>query len=172
MGFAQDRVGLGLGSPGEQEHGNKMACCKQGPDGDGFEETHGWLLILRRGLGGSVVNREGKHDCLPSPKLHPLRYELPASCGPSVIDEALATVLLSQTFPTFVPIMHGPVLPLLIVGLGLAGVVLARVLLLPIAKAMQARQGYSDQFVTDLTLALPLSAFILGALAGLIWLVR
>src|SRR3954452_18249461 len=47
MGFAQDRVGLGLGSPGEQEHSNKMACCKQGPDGDGFEETHGWLLILR-----------------------------------------------------------------------------------------------------------------------------
>ena len=43
MGFAQDRVGLGLGGPGEQEHSNKMACCKQGPDGDGFEETHGCL---------------------------------------------------------------------------------------------------------------------------------
>ena len=68
--------------------------------------------------------------------------------------------------------MHGPVLPILIVGLGLAGAVLARVLLLPVAKAMQARQGYSDQFVTDLALALPLSAFIVGILAGLIWLVR
>ena len=45
-------------------------------------------------------------------------------------------------------------------------------LLLPVAKAMQARQGYSDQFVTDLALALPLSAFIVGILAGLIWLVR
>jgi hypothetical protein len=79
---------------------------------------------------------------------------------------------VSQAFPTSVPVMHGPVLPLLIIGLGLAGVVLARVLLLPFAKAVQARQGYSDQFVTDLALALPLSAFILGTLAGLIWLVR
>jgi hypothetical protein len=79
---------------------------------------------------------------------------------------------VSQAFPTSVPVMHGPVLPLLIIGLGLAGVVLARVLLLPFAKAVQARQGYSDQFVTDLALALPLSAFILGTVAGLIWLVR
>ena len=72
-----------------------------------------------------------------------------------------------------VRIIHGPVLPLLIISAWVwAGVVLARVLLLPVAKAMQARQGYSDQFVTDLALALPLSAFILGALAGLIWLVR
>ena len=74
-------------------------------------------------------------------------------------------------FPKLVPVMHGPVLPILIVGLGMAGVVLARVLLLPVAKAMQARQGYSDQFVTDLALALPLSAVIIGILAGLIWLV-
>ena len=79
---------------------------------------------------------------------------------------------LSQMFPKLVPVMHGPVLPILIVGLGMAGVVLARVLLLPVAKAMQARQGYSDQFVTDLALALPLSAFILGNVAGLVWLVR
>ena len=29
MGFAQDRVGLGLGSPGEQEHSNKLLyCCR------------------------------------------------------------------------------------------------------------------------------------------------
>jgi len=45
-------------------------------------------------------------------------------------------------------------------------------LLLPFAKTVQARQGYSDQFVTDLALALPLSAFILGTVAGLVWLVR
>ena len=70
--------------------------------------------------------------------------------------------------PDIVPVMHGAVLPLLIGCLGLAGVVLARVLLLPVAKAMQARQGYSDQFVTDLALALPLSVFILGTVAGLI----
>jgi len=68
--------------------------------------------------------------------------------------------------------MHGPVLLILIVGLGLAGVVLARVILLPVARAVQARQGYSDQFVTDLALVLPLSAFILGTVAGLIWLAR
>jgi len=68
--------------------------------------------------------------------------------------------------------MHGPVLPILVVCLGLAGVILARVLLLPFAKAVQARQGYSDQFVTDLVLVLPLSAFILGTVAGLIWLLR
>ncbi len=97
---------------------------------------------------------------------------MPASCGAPVIDGALATVLFLQAFPTCVPVMHSPVLPILIVGLGLAGAVLARVLLLPVAKAMQARQGYSDQFVTDLALALPLSAFILGTLARLILLVR
>ena len=69
--------------------------------------------------------------------------------------------------------MHGrALLILIVVGLGLAGVVLARVLLLPVAKAMQARQGYSDQFVTDVALALPLSAFIIGTVAGLIWLIR
>jgi hypothetical protein len=44
--------------------------------------------------------------------------------------------------------------------------------LLPFARALQARCGYSDQFVTDLALALPLSAFIMGTVAGLIWLVR
>ena len=43
---------------------------------------------------------------------------------------------VSQAFPTSVPVMHGPVLPLLIIGLGLAGVVLARVLLLPFAKLL------------------------------------
>ena len=72
--------------------------------------------------------------------------------------------------PKSVPVMHGPVLPILVICCGLAGVILARVLLLPCAKTVQARQGYSDQFVTDL--ALPLSAFILGTVAGLIWLVR
>jgi hypothetical protein len=79
---------------------------------------------------------------------------------------------LPQAVPTSVPVMHGPVLLILIVGLGLAGVGLARVILLPVARAVQARQGYSDQFVTDLALALPLSAFILGTVAGLIWLIR
>ena len=79
---------------------------------------------------------------------------------------------LSQMLPKSVPVMHGPVLPILVICCGLAGVILARVLLLPFAKTVQARQGYSDQFVTDLALALPLSAFILGTVAGLIWLVR
>ena len=69
-------------------------------------------------------------------------------------------------------VMHGPVLLVLIFGLGVAGVVLARLLLIPLARELQARRGYSDQFVTDLALALPLSAFILGTVAGLIWLVR
>jgi hypothetical protein len=31
--------------------------------------------------------------------------------------------------------------------------------LVPVAKAVQARRGYSDQFVTDLALAVPLGAF-------------
>jgi hypothetical protein len=79
---------------------------------------------------------------------------------------------LSRMVPKSVPVMHGPVLPILLICPGLAGVVLARVLLLPVARAVQARCGYSDQFVTDLALALPLSAFILGTVAGLIWLVR
>ena len=68
--------------------------------------------------------------------------------------------------------MRAPVLAILLVCLGLAGVGLARRLLIPLARAVQARCGYSDQFVTDLAVALPLSAFILGTVAGLIWLVR
>ena len=45
------------------------------------------------------------------------------------------------------------VLLILVICCGLAGFILARVLLLPFAKTVQARQGYSDQFVTDLALA-------------------
>ena len=74
--------------------------------------------------------------------------------------------------PKSVPVMHGPVLPILLICPGLAGVVLARVLLLPVARAVQARCGYSDQFVTDLALAVPLGAFGFVVLAGLIWLAR
>jgi hypothetical protein len=68
--------------------------------------------------------------------------------------------------------MHGPMLLVLIIGLGAAGVVLTRLLLIPVAKALQARWGYSDQFVTDLALAVPLGAFGITILAGLIWLAR
>ena len=58
----------------------------------------------------------------------------------------------------------------MIMGFGLAGSVLARMLLIPVAKGLQARRGYSDQFVTDLALAVPLCAFGFVALAGLMWL--
>jgi hypothetical protein len=51
-----DTVGLGLGNPGEEQHGN-MTGGENGPDGDGFEETHGWLLTLKLGLCGSVIGR-------------------------------------------------------------------------------------------------------------------
>ena len=70
------------------------------------------------------------------------------------------------------PIMHGPILPTLITGLGVAGVVLARLLLMPVAKGLQARWGYSDQFVSHLGLAIPLGAFGFVVVAGLIWLAR
>jgi hypothetical protein len=70
------------------------------------------------------------------------------------------------------PVMHGPVLLVLIFGLGVAGVVLARLLLIPLARQLQARRGYSDQFVSDLALAVPLGAFGFVVLAGLIWLAR
>ena len=70
------------------------------------------------------------------------------------------------------PIMHGPILLTLITGLGVAGVVLARLLLMPVAKGLQARWGYSDQFVSDLGLAIPLGAFGFVVVAGLIWLAR
>jgi hypothetical protein len=60
----------------------------------------------------------------------------------------------------------------LIIGLGAAGIILTRLVLVPVAKAVQARRGYSDQFVTDLALAVPLGAFGIVTLAGLIWLVR
>jgi hypothetical protein len=68
--------------------------------------------------------------------------------------------------------MHGPMLLVLIIGLGAAGIILTRLVLVPVAKAVQARRGYSDQFVTDLALAVPLGAFGIVTLAGLIWLVR
>ena len=67
--------------------------------------------------------------------------------------------------------MRAPVLAILLVCLGLAGVGLARRLLIPLARAVQARCGYSDQFVTDLAVALPCGTFVLVILAGLIWLV-
>jgi hypothetical protein len=60
----------------------------------------------------------------------------------------------------------------LIIGLGAAGIILTRLVVVPVAKAVQARRGYSDQFVTDLALAVPLGAFGIVTLAGLIWLAR
>ena len=63
------------------------------------------------------------------------------------------------------------VLPILVLGLGLAGVVLVRRLLLPVARAVQARRGYSDQFVSELAIALPFGTVMLVIIAGLIWLV-
>ena len=145
---------------------------ENGSDGDGFEETHGWLLTLKLGLCGSMVHRRATRLAVYSVAV--ALSSLPIACAMWQAGHRRSSrrYALSQAFPTSVPVMHGPVLPILIIGLGLAGVVLARVLLLPFAKAVQARQGYSDQFVTDLALALPLSAFILGAVAGLIWLVR
>ena len=68
-------------------------------------------------------------------------------------------------------VMRALVLAILLVCLGLAGVGLARRLLIPLARAVQARCGYSDQFVTDLGIALPCGTFMLVILAGLIWLV-
>ena len=68
--------------------------------------------------------------------------------------------------------MHGPMLLVLIIGLGAAGIILTRLVLVPVAKAVQARRGYSDKFVTDLALAVPLGAFGIVTLAGLIWLAR
>ena len=70
------------------------------------------------------------------------------------------------------PVMHGPILLALITGLGAAGVVLTRLLLMPVAKGLQARRGYSDQFVTDLALAVPFGAFVIVVVAVLIWLAR
>ena len=68
--------------------------------------------------------------------------------------------------------MHGPMLLVLIIGLGAAGIILTRLVLVPVAKAVQARRGDPDQFVTDLALAVPLGAFGIVTLAGLIWLAR
>ena len=68
--------------------------------------------------------------------------------------------------------MHGSVLLLLMIGLGATGVVLARLLLISVAKGLQARFDYSDQFVTELALAVPLGLFGIVIMAGLIWLAR
>ena len=66
--------------------------------------------------------------------------------------------------------MRGPVFPVLFICLGISGTVLACLLLMPFAKALQARRGYSDQFVTDLAVALPLGAFILVVIVGMMLL--
>src|SRR3954452_2140063 len=68
--------------------------------------------------------------------------------------------------------MRAPVLANLLVCLGLSGAGLARRLMLPLAKAVQVRHNCSDQFVTDLGIALPCGTFILVILTGLIWLAR
>jgi hypothetical protein len=63
--------------------------------------------------------------------------------------------------------MHGPVLPVLILCLGTAGVAVARLFLIPFARALQARRGDSDQLVTELVIAVPLATFILVLIACL-----
>ena len=68
--------------------------------------------------------------------------------------------------------MLGPVLPVLVLGLGAAGVALARVFLMPFARALQSRRGYSDQLVTELVIAVPLATFILVLIAGLTLIAR
>lgn len=68
--------------------------------------------------------------------------------------------------------MRASMLPILVIGLGVAGFALTRLLLIPVAKGLQARRGYSDQFVTDLALAVPLAGFGIAILTSLIWLAR
>src|SRR4051812_46509303 len=111
---------------------------------------------------------------------------MPSPCSPSERDqrERLSSGALRASHgfraPRRTPVtvardsgtaMRALVLAILLVCLGLAGVGLARRLLIPLARAVQARCGYSDQFVTDLGIALPCGTFMLVILTGLIWLV-
>jgi len=68
--------------------------------------------------------------------------------------------------------MHVPVLPVLIFCLGAVGVAVARLFLIPFARALQARRGDSDQLVTELVIAVPFATFILVLIAGLTLIAR
>src|SRR3712207_2092087 len=58
---------------------------------------------------------------------------------------------------------------MLVAGLGLAVVVLARSAFLPFARAVQARRGYSEQFAVDVTVTLAVGSFIAIGLALMAW---
>src|SRR3954471_20591840 len=63
----------------------------------------------------------------------PITYPMLRACHRlRVRCRALATVAADIR-----PVMHGPMLLVLIIGLGAAGVVLTRLLLIPVAKALQ-----------------------------------
>ncbi len=66
--------------------------------------------------------------------------------------------------------MRHVVLWSLVTVLALGSAFLTRTIALPIAKAVQSRIGYSDQFVSEVSLALPFGASLLAALAYLTWI--
>ena len=59
---------------------------------------------------------------------------------------------------------------LLLLSLGLTGVVVARILALPVAKLLQAQLDCSDELVTDLSVTVPAGTFLVMILGSLIWI--
>ena len=59
----------------------------------------------------------------------------------------------------------------LMAGLGLSITLLAQSTLLPFARAVQRRRGYSDQFALEVTAMLSVGSFLTVALAVWAWLI-
>lgn len=62
------------------------------------------------------------------------------------------------------------VFPLVFLAMSVVIALFARAALLPLARAVQARYGFSDEFVTELSVGLPLIILILSYAGWLAWL--
>ena len=61
---------------------------------------------------------------------------------------------------------------LLIGGFGALLVLFARFVLLDVARSVQRSRGYSDQFVTEVAIALPIALFVIFLAISIGWLSR
>jgi len=59
---------------------------------------------------------------------------------------------------------------LLLLSLGLAGLVVALMLTLPVVALLQTQLDCSDEMVTDLAVTVPASTFLVTILGSLIWI--
>lgn len=60
-------------------------------------------------------------------------------------------------------------LPLVLLGMSLLVALIARLVLLPIGLWLRRQQGFSDEFVTELSVAAPLALLIVSYAAWFTW---